>query len=163
MLAAAKKRDPGGDYQLAGAEALPFPDASFDLVVSYLTLIDIADFRAGLWEMARVLRPGGALLIANLNSFMTSCPSGWVKDEGGRYLHFPVDRYLEEFSEWVEWGNIRVKNWHRPLASYMSELIARGLTLTYFDEPQPRSGDMQLQRRYCRAPWFMVMEWRRPG
>ena len=41
------KRDPAGDYRLGKAEALAFPPASFDLVVSYLTLIDIPDFRAG--------------------------------------------------------------------------------------------------------------------
>src|SRR5215831_18776297 len=40
--------------------------------ISYLTLIDIADFRAALREMARVLKPGGILLIANLNSFIAS-------------------------------------------------------------------------------------------
>jgi SAM-dependent methyltransferase len=161
LLAQARRRDPGGDYRLARAEALPVHDASFDLVVSYLTLIDIADFRAAMTEMVRVLKPNGTLLIANLNSFITSCQKGWIKDLDGRYLHYPVDRYLEEFPEWVEWSGIRIENWHRPLASYMQELIARGLTLTFFDEPQPRSGDADRQRRYRRAPWFMVMEWRR--
>jgi SAM-dependent methyltransferase len=161
LLAQARKRDPFGDYQLASAEALPFPNESFDLVVSYLTLIDIADFRAGLREMVRVLKRNGTLLIANLNSFITSSPKGWVRDFDGHYLHYPVDRYLEEFPEWVEWSGIRIENWHRPLASYMRELIAHGLVLSFFDEPQPRSGDADRQCRYRRAPWFMVMEWRR--
>jgi ubiquinone/menaquinone biosynthesis C-methylase UbiE len=98
----------------------PF-EASFDLVVSYLTLIDITDFRLGLRQMARVLRPNGTLLIANLNSFVTSCPNGWVKDVDGRYLHYRVDRYLKEFPERVEWSGIRIVNWHRPLAAYMRE------------------------------------------
>jgi SAM-dependent methyltransferase len=159
LLARARKLDSGGDYQLARAEALPFPNASFDLVVSYLTLIDIADFRLALQEMVRVLLPGGSLLIANLNSFVTSCPDGWVKDADGRYLHYGVDRYLEEFPEWVEWSGIRIVNWHRPLSAYMRELLAQGLTLTYFDEPHPRSGEGNRQQRYRRVPWFMVMEW----
>lgn len=159
LLAAAKRRDPKGEYQIARAESLPFPDASFDLVVSYLTLIDIADFRAALKEMVRVLMPKGILLIANLNSFITSCPRGWIKDQDGRYLHYPVDRYLEEFPEWVEWSGIRIENWHRPLSAYVQELLAHGLTLTFFDEPQPQSGDGDRQARYRRAPWFMVMEW----
>jgi hypothetical protein len=50
--------------------------------------------------MVRVLTPKGALLIANLNSFIMSSPGGWIKDLHGRYLHYPVDRYLEEFPEW---------------------------------------------------------------
>jgi SAM-dependent methyltransferase len=161
LLAQAARCDPNGEYHLASAETLPFPDRSFDLVVSYLTLIDIADFRAALKEMARVLRPKGALLIANLNGFITSCPRGWVRDQHGGYLHYRVDRYLEEFSEWVEWSGIRIENWHRPLSSYVQELLTQGLTLTFFDEPQPRSGDADRQARYRRAPWFMVMEWRR--
>jgi ubiquinone/menaquinone biosynthesis C-methylase UbiE len=37
LLAQARKRDPDGDYRLANAQALPFPGASFDLVVTYLT------------------------------------------------------------------------------------------------------------------------------
>jgi SAM-dependent methyltransferase len=161
LLAQARNRDPGGDYRLARAEALPFPSATFDLVISYLTLIDIADFRTALKEMVRVLKPEGTLLIANLNSFITSCPHGWIKDSDGRALHYPVDRYLEEFSEWVEWSGIRIENWHRPLASYMRELLAHDLTRTFFDEPQPQSGDAARQARYRRAPWFMIMEWKR--
>jgi SAM-dependent methyltransferase len=161
LLEAARRRDPTGEYQIARAESLPFPDASFDLVVSYLTLIDIADFRAALKEMVRVLTPKGTLLIANLNSFITSCPEGWIKDQHGRYLHYPVDRYLEEFPELVEFSGIRIENWHRPLSSYIRELLAQGLTLTLFDEPAPRSSDGDLQARYRRAPWFIVMEWHR--
>ena len=53
---------PVGDYRLGEAGELEFEAASFDLVVSYLTLIDIADFRAAIDEMARVLKPGGSLL-----------------------------------------------------------------------------------------------------
>jgi SAM-dependent methyltransferase len=160
LLAQARKRDPEGDYQLARAEALPFSDASFDLVVSYLTLIDIANFRVALREMVRVLRLNGTLLIANLNSFITTSAKGWIKGVDGQYLHYPVDRYLEEFSEWVEWSGIRIENWHRPLSLYMRELIARGLTLTFFDEPHPRGGERDRQLQYRRAPWFLVMEWR---
>jgi ubiquinone/menaquinone biosynthesis C-methylase UbiE len=162
LLTTAKERDPAGDYRIGRAESLPFSDASFDLVVSYLTLIDIADFRTGLKEMARVLAPEGILLIANLNSFITSClQQGSVEDQHGRFLHYPVDRYLEEFSEWIAWSGIRIENWHRPLSAYMRELLALGLTLTFFDEPKPRSGKADRQARYRRAPWFMVMEWQR--
>jgi SAM-dependent methyltransferase len=162
LLEQARKRDPAGDYRLGRAEALAFPDASFDLVVSYLTLIDIADFRAAIREMARVLQPGGTLLVANLTSFVTPCaPQGWVCDEQGRRLHYPVDRYLEEFAEWVEWSDIRIENWHRPLGAYMAAFLREGLQLAYFAEPEPVSGDAERQAIHRRVPWFLVMEWRR--
>lgn len=46
----------------AGAESLPFPDESFDTVVSTLVLCTVPDQRAALAEIQRVLRPGGRLL-----------------------------------------------------------------------------------------------------
>jgi SAM-dependent methyltransferase len=161
LIARAKKLDPNGQYHLARAELLPFPERSFDLVISYLTLIDIADFRKAVTEMVRVLKRDGTLLIANVNSFITSSPTGWVRDPEGRYLHYPVDRYLDEFPEWVEWAGIRIENWHRPLASYMREFLAHSLMLTFFDEPLPVSGDPARHAHHRRAPWFMVMEWSR--
>src|ERR1700761_2821180 len=64
LLNMARQHHPDGDYRGGRAEALDFADASFDLVVTYLTLIDIPDIRRAIAEMARVLRPGGTLLIA---------------------------------------------------------------------------------------------------
>ncbi len=103
LLAVARARDARGSYVEGRAERLPFADASFDLVVSYLTLIDMPDSGAAIPEMARVLRPGGAVLIANLNGFNTACgDQGWVKDEAGRRLHYPLDHYLRERAMWIE-------------------------------------------------------------
>ena len=46
----------------AGAEALPFPDDSFDTAVSTLVLCTVPEQGAALGEIRRVLRPGGRLL-----------------------------------------------------------------------------------------------------
>ncbi len=165
LIAAARARDSQGVYIEASAEELPFDKESFDLVVSYLSLIDIPDFQASIQEMARVLNPGGALLIANLNSFNTACvDSGWVKDSAGKYLHYPVDKYLEERSVLIEYRGIRVINHHRPLNAYMRTLLAADLQLSYFNEPSPAPGAPEPKATsYRRAPWFLVMEWLKPA
>jgi ubiquinone/menaquinone biosynthesis C-methylase UbiE len=46
----------------APAEALPFPDDTFDTAVATLVLCTIPDSVAAIDEMARVLKPGGRLL-----------------------------------------------------------------------------------------------------
>ena len=164
LLNAAIRRDPSGDYRLARAEQLPFDDDSFDLVVSYITLSDIPEFRSAISEMARVLAPGGTLLIANLTSMSTAdSGTGWITDDDGELMYWPIDRYLDEFSMRSEWNGISIVNWHRPLSAYMSVLLGTGLRLTFFDEPQPRSGEPERQERYRRMPWFVLMEWRLPG
>ena len=163
LLAEARRRDPAGDYRPGRAEALDFPDASFDLVVSYLTLIDIPDIRRAIAEMARVLRPGGSLLIANMNSFFTAAPVyGWERGPDRELLRFCIDNYLEERAEWVAWREMRILNWHRPLSAYMALLLEQGLVLRHFDEPAPTGGDPELVARYRRVPYFMLMEWQKP-
>ncbi|SDG45583.1 class I SAM-dependent methyltransferase [Thalassobaculum litoreum] len=163
LLDRARALDPDGDYRDGVAEALPVPDAAFDLVVSYLTLIDIPDIDLALAEMTRVLRPGGALLIANLNGFATALVDGrWKADTDG-IPRFRIDNYLEERTDWAEWKGIRVRNRHRPLSRYMSALLHNGLILRHFDEPAPTGGTPDWADRNTRVPFFHVMEWRKPG
>jgi SAM-dependent methyltransferase len=164
MLDVARRRDPAGDYRLGHAEELEFEAESFDLVVSYITLVDIPDFRAAIREMVRVLKPGGSLLLANLTSFVSAgAERGWVKDAQGQDLYFPLDRYLEECPFWLEWAGIRIENWHRPLSAYMTAFLESGLKLNFFAEPGPASGEPAAQARFRRVPWFVVMEWERPA
>ncbi len=53
------------DLREGDAEALRFPDASFDTVVCTFSLCAIPGERTAIAEMARVLRPGGRLLLAD--------------------------------------------------------------------------------------------------
>lgn len=159
LIEAASARDPGGDYRQGRAEALDFPDAAFDLVVSYLALIDIADAQAAIAEMARVLRPGGAVVIAHINGFTTAGePAGRHRDLLGRE-RFTYDHYLDIRATEIAWKGIRIVNWHRPLSFYFKAFLRAGLSLARFDEPEPSGGGEDRIRRYRRAPHFCLMRW----
>jgi ubiquinone/menaquinone biosynthesis C-methylase UbiE len=64
-LARLRAREAGRevDVWLGDAQALQFPDESFDTVTCTLALCTIPDDRAAVAEARRVLRPGGRLLL----------------------------------------------------------------------------------------------------
>jgi len=161
LISQARALNPDGAYRVARAENLPFEARSFDLAVTYLSLIDIPDFRTAISEMARVLRPGGALLAANLTSYNSAGDGrGWKRDGFGRYKYFKLDNYLEERANQVSFAGIEIENWHRPLSAYMQAYLTAGLRLEQFEEPPAIDGEFA--ERYNRAPWFNLMVWRKP-
>jgi SAM-dependent methyltransferase len=64
MLAVARGLAPGIDWQDGAAEALPFPDRSFDAVVCQFGLMFFSDRDKAVREMLRVMVPGGRCAVA---------------------------------------------------------------------------------------------------
>ncbi len=63
------------DWTGADTYALPFPAATFDAVTSAFLLRNLADPLAGLREQARVLKPGGRLVMLDA----TPPPDNWLR------------------------------------------------------------------------------------
>jgi SAM-dependent methyltransferase len=61
FVGAMRERFPGVDVRQAGAEALPWPDATFDAALAQLVVHFMTDPVGGLAEMRRVTRPGGVV------------------------------------------------------------------------------------------------------
>lgn len=79
MLAAARKKQPGPtaaaiDWREASVDAIPFADASFDIVCCQLGLMFFPDQVAALREIRRVLVPGGRM-VAMVWGRMEQCPT----------------------------------------------------------------------------------------
>jgi SAM-dependent methyltransferase len=75
-------------YRVSVAEALPFADASFDLVTCQTVLIHTPDPGAVVDEMIRVARPGGLILAAEPNNVTNSL----ILDSLS--FHDPVDEIM---------------------------------------------------------------------
>lgn len=69
MLGVARRLRPQFDWCQGDAVALPFADASYDVVMSQFALMYFGDRVAALKEMMRVLRPGGRLAVAVWDSY----------------------------------------------------------------------------------------------
>jgi SAM-dependent methyltransferase len=66
MVDAARRRlapfGPRAQVRQADATALPFPDASFDVALSFIMLHHVVQWEQAVAELVRVLRPGGRLV-----------------------------------------------------------------------------------------------------
>jgi ubiquinone/menaquinone biosynthesis C-methylase UbiE len=83
---------------LADTEALPFPSESFDLVTSVTVLCFVPDARKALAEMARVLKPGGRLVLGELGRYSLWAADrrvrGWLGAHKWRIARFRTPRQL---------------------------------------------------------------------
>lgn len=66
-LAMAKRPTPAASFLVGDMLALPFPDASFDLVTTGYGLRNVPNLALAIEEIGRVLRPGGQLLSLDFN------------------------------------------------------------------------------------------------
>jgi SAM-dependent methyltransferase len=67
MLAHARARVPKAQFLLGDLHELPLPDDRVDIVVCALALSHLRDLRPAVAEFARVLRPGGHLVISDIH------------------------------------------------------------------------------------------------
>jgi len=86
----------------ARAEALPFPDSSFDAVSFTYLLRYVADPAATLAEMARVLRPGGGMV--SLDFFVPPNPLQRLSWRGYTRLLLPPAGYVFGGKPWWKVG-----------------------------------------------------------
>jgi SAM-dependent methyltransferase len=85
MLARAREGMPDGEFLPGDLHRLPLPDNEVDLVLCALALTHVPDLEPVLAEFARVLRPGGHLVISDMHPetlLRGSVPA--VRDQDGR-------------------------------------------------------------------------------
>ena len=82
------------DYRACSALDLPFPDASFDHVLSHNVTMNIADKAGFAAEAARVLRPGGHFSLAEVEAGPAGVPTfpvPWASDPSSSFLVSPAE------------------------------------------------------------------------
>ncbi len=142
-------------FSFAVAEALPFADGSFDLIVSNSVLEHLADRHRGLEEMVRILRPGGymahvvpsrfwkaaSLLCNPLGYPLRVAEKWWALRHGARDMQKPVSFDAQRarhpgirqvIGRWI-WPPI-----HGTFDSHLSEFVSLGRErwVEFFSHPQ---------------------------
>ncbi|HEV3002099.1 MAG TPA: ubiquinone/menaquinone biosynthesis methyltransferase [Solirubrobacteraceae bacterium] len=68
MLELARAKAPGLTFEAGDAQALAYPDGSFDAATVGFGARNFGDLRLGLSEMARVVRPGGRVVVLEITT-----------------------------------------------------------------------------------------------
>jgi SAM-dependent methyltransferase len=169
----------GVKYFVADAAHLDVLESeSFDVVFSYMALMDIRDYEGAISEAARVLKKGGRFVVLIEHPcfsfgrvFDGKAVSGWetrsCEDGSKEYLYYWIADYLIRHSYTVEWKHDRLSSsfvttgFHRTLSDYVNALTKHGLVVTGLDEPQPVEEGVRAHppmKKHCRVPQSIVIE-----
>jgi SAM-dependent methyltransferase len=152
QLSVARERGGGVAYARANADALPFPDASFDAVVVCLVFEHIADHRPAIAEIARVLEPGGRFVFFLNHPLLQAPNSGWVIDHILEEEYWRVGPYLVEDVTMEELApGVVLPFVHRPLSQYVNAMAGHGLLVDRMEEPAPPEGFLARAKEYRAA------------
>jgi SAM-dependent methyltransferase len=134
LAAAAAAASPGMPVLIGDAAALPLADASADLVLACMSLLDVDDFTGAVREIGRVLRPAGTLCLAVVHPFASAQDVGTMHTDVFRV----TDRYLDQrrYTDSIERDGLAMTftSMHRPLSAYTSALFANGMAISALTE-----------------------------
>jgi 2-polyprenyl-3-methyl-5-hydroxy-6-metoxy-1,4-benzoquinol methylase len=169
LLAHARRQSQGMaiTYVQDDAQTLTHLDpASFDLVVSNLALMDIAQIDTTFGAVHRILRQGGRFLFTLLHPCFETpfhTPERPIEvDEQGNFVACRVMRYAEE-GLWYS-GGVGIRGthgaYHRTLSTYVNTLIAVGFAITHLAEPlvSPTDYPDTLTHQASRVPRILLVE-----
>lgn len=165
MLAAAEGADADLETHLADAADLPFEDASFDLVIAFMSLQDVNDMEGAIREAARVLEPGGSCCLAVVHPFNSA---GRFAGDDASSAFVVEGSYLDRFrysDNFVRDGlEMTFVSEHRPIQAYVNALADAGFAIERLRETDvPESGIVRPRsRRWQRIPLFLHVRAEKP-
>jgi ubiquinone/menaquinone biosynthesis C-methylase UbiE len=109
------------EFRHGDAQALPFPDDSFEIVTCQTVLIHCPDPEAALQEMKRVAKPGGIVICAEPNNLIGTASFDSIEQEED------VDTLVDRFRERLlyERGRTAVGEGNMSLGDRLSYLFSR--------------------------------------
>ena len=116
MLAKARAKIPQAQFQQGDLTALPLPDASVDAALCALALVHLPDLRPAMAELARVVRPGGRVVISDVHPFLVAL--GWqaqFRTEAGGAGFVRLHRHLpSSYAQAAAEAGLTVVNLYEP-------------------------------------------------
>jgi SAM-dependent methyltransferase len=144
LVELARSAHPTGEYVVADAAVLPFPDESFDCAIAFNSLMDVDDMPGAVRETARVLR-GGCRFCACITHPMRDA-GGYEQREGraefvirGSYFG---KRPFGPVTVTRGGHEVTFAGWAYPLEDYLRALEAAGFLIEALREPPDPDRDV---------------------
>jgi ubiquinone/menaquinone biosynthesis C-methylase UbiE len=129
LVSLARRKAPGIDVRLGAGEQLPFATASFDIVVSKYAIQTSPDVPQVLAEAARVLKPGGHLLV------LSKHPLRQFLEKLRTYPDGPVDYFQQDVVDsYIFEHAIHLREPSHTMAEYLSRDVLAHFDLQGFVE-----------------------------
>jgi SAM-dependent methyltransferase len=125
MLARARTRAPGAMHAVGALAALPLTTASVDLAVCALALMHVPELRPAVAELARVVRPGGRIVLSDLH------PTALLLGGGALF-------------QGADGGFGVVRGWVHRHEDYVAAFVAAGLEIRACLEPAWTAAEIAL-------------------
>ncbi len=162
----------GIEYLVADMTDLSrFADESFDLVVAYLSIIDVRDHERALAEISRVLNVGGQFHFSIVHPCFNPEVAMWEPRKPGTIPIMDKDKLYKKIDNYFPAREVRFKMWptapvetinyHRPVSDYAHACRDAGLLIRDIIEPLPTEEVMSQRdwlREYVRAPAMLLFD-----
>lgn len=140
-----------------------FDDNHFDIVVSFMALMDGPNYEKAIQEIHRVLKPRGYLVFSITHPCFNTQGLSWIKNDKCEKIKVTVSNYFMKESFIEQWKfskspeaeqlpKFQVPRFPRTLSEYVNTLLDNGFILLRLNEPRPREEDCY------RHPWLKT--WR---
>jgi SAM-dependent methyltransferase len=147
---------------------LPFEDESFDFVVAFMSLMDMASHEEAVREVCRVLRPGGFFQFSILHPCFCTPRFRNIRDESGQKVAVECGDYFTQpqglVEEWTFGAapeqlrealpKFKVPRFFRTLSNWVNLLLEVGFSVERMQEPH--ADDEAVQREPHLADTLIV-------
>jgi ubiquinone/menaquinone biosynthesis C-methylase UbiE len=136
-------------YDVADAQALPFPNDSFDFATAFMSLMDVPDYRTALAEAHRIVRPGGFFQFSIMHPCFVSPHRRVLRDDAGTAYAIEIARYFDNIDGEVEYWKFTAAPeavraavepfgtplFHYTISDWLNAVVAAGFTIERIGEP----------------------------